>query len=374
VNRCYETAALLLLAVPLYAQSDLAFPQLAVGGTPAYETVLQLVNEVENNNPIVIEVYQGRLSGTANGTPLAVRFDGGSPSTSYSITLAPYQELTTVITGDPGTLKNGWLRVRSTLTGGKISGNLVFRQRSGSSLTDSVGATTPQRFRQAIVQVDQRESGSDTGVAFANPDDTAVEVMLDLFQGTNRVAAPLPVTLQPKQHFARLISEMFPSFGSRQGTLVIGAAAGRAVPCMALRLDGGRLTSIPVRPLGFAFQYTVTNDAGSVLETGVWMFDLLGFDLIGTGKVETPAPSGLFEVTGSWLGTNFQFRYRKSLAGNTTGMMVFNGTSAGPESTVDASGKGRVISGKATLIGADGQVVSVNRFTAYHKFGAPPAP
>jgi len=360
--------------MPLQAQSDLAFPQLAVGGTPAYETVLQVVNEVETNNQIVIEVFQGRLSGAANGSPLAVRFDGDPPSASRSVTLAPYQELTTVLAGDPGALKNGWLRVYSTLAGGKISGNLLFRQRVGGTLTDSVGATTPQRFRQAIIHVDQREGGSDTGVAFVNPDATAVEVTLDLFQGANRVAAPLPVRLQPKQHFARLISEMFPSFGSQQGTLLIGAAAGRAVPCMALRLDGGRLTSIPVRPLGFVFQYAVANDSGSVLETGTWMFDLIGFNLIGVGQVDTPAPSGPFEVTGSWLGTNFQFRYRRALAGNSTGMMVFNGTSAGPESTVDAEGKGRMVSGRATLIGADGQTVSVNRFTAYHKFGASPAP
>lgn len=363
--------ALFLPAAPLYAQSDLAFPQLAVGGSPAYETVLQVVNEVETSNPIVIDVFQGRLSGTANGTPLPVRFDGGALSATRSLTLAPYQELTTVLTGDPGALTNGWLRVRSTLAGGKISGNLLFRQRSGGVLIDSVGATTPQRFRQAIIQVDQREAGSDTGIAFVNPDDTAMDVTLDLFQGTARVSSPLPVTLQPHQHFARLVTEMFPTFGNQQGTLIIGAAPGRAVPCMALRLDSGHLTSIPVRPLGFVFQYSVTSDSGGTIETGFWMFDLVGFNLTGTGKVETSSPSSSFEVTGSWLGTNFQFRYRKILTGNAVGMMVFNGTSAGPESTFGPDGKSKAVSGKVTTVGADGQIVSVYNFTAYHKFGPP---
>jgi hypothetical protein len=140
---------------------------------------------------------------------------------------------------------------------------------------------------------------------------------------------------------------------------------------MALRLDSGHLTSIPVRPLGFAFQYTVTSNSGGSIETGFWMFDLVGFNLVGTGKVETPSPGSFFEVTGSWLGTNFQFRYRKILPGNAVGMMVFNGTSAGPESTVGTDGKSKGVSGKVTTIGADGQVVSVYNFTAYHKFGLP---
>jgi hypothetical protein len=225
---------------------------------------------------------------------------------------------------------------------------------------------------QAVVQIDQREAGSDTGVAFVNPDNIPVVVTLDLFQGLNSVASSLPVTLQPNQHYARLISEMFPSFGTQQGTLVISAAVNRAVPCMALRIDNLHLTSIPVRPLGFSFQYTVTDDAGATVETGFWLFDLVGFNLTGTGRIETPVAGDISEVTGSWTGTNFQFRYRKVFPDNSVGMVVFNGTSAGQESTVGSNGLSKAVTGKVTTVGADGRVVSINNFTAYHKFGAPP--
>lgn len=359
----------LLTAVPLHAQSNLVFAHLAVGGAPAaYETVLQVINEVEVSSPITIEVYQGRLSGSANGTPFAVRFDGAAPAVSRSVTLSPYQEFTTVITIDGSTLYNGWLRVRSTVEGGKISGNLLFRQRSAGALVDSVGATSPQRYRRAVVQVDQRETGSDNGLALVNPDSTPLNVTLDLFKGADRAATPVQVALQPNQHFARLISEVYPSFGSQQGTLVIEAEAGRSVPCVALRLDSGHLTSIPVRPLGFVFQYSVTDSGGASVETGFWMFDMVGFNLVGTGKVLTPAASDLSEVTGSWIGSNFQFRYRKT-TGSNVGMVVFNGSSAGSESTAGSDGKGKNVTGKVTTIGEDGQVVSINNFTAYHKFG-----
>ncbi len=362
---------LLALRAPLCAQSELDFAHLAVGGSPAYETVLQIANEVESANSVTIDVFQGSLAGSANGTPMTVRFDDGTAAASRTVTLTPYQEFTAVLSGTDNTLKNGWVRVRSATSGGKISGNLLFRQRSGSTLIDSVGVTGVQRLRRGIVQMDHRDAGSNSGVAFVNPDTTAVTVTLDLFQGPNRIASPVLVTLQPNQHYAKLVSEIFPTFWSQQATLVVETAAGRALPFLALRLDGAQLTSIPVRPLGFTFQYTITNDAGTTVETGFWQFDFSGFNLAGTGTIETPARAELPEVTGSWMGTNFQFRYRKTLPGNNVGIVVFNGSSAGAESTMDANGRSRAVTGKVTTIGADGQVVSVNNFSAFHKFGAP---
>ncbi len=372
MHRFVTISVFLILAVPAYGQSDLAFPHLALGGTPAYETVLQVINEVEVTNNIVIDVYQGGLSGAANGTPLAVHFDGGAPATTLNVSLTPFQEFSTTITIDGTTLRNGWLHVRSTVSGGKISGSLLFRQRSGGTVIDSVGATSPQKFRRAVIQVDQRDAGSDTGVAFVNTDSTSLNVTLDLYQGPNPVATTVPVTLQPNQHFARLVSQIFPTFGAQQGTLVLEADPGREAPCMALRLDGLQLTSIPVRPLGFVFQYSITGPSGSTVETGFWMFDLVGFNLIGLGKIETPSPSDFFEVTGSWVGTSLQFRYRKTLAPGNIGEVVFNGTSAGSESTAGSDGQPKAVTGKVTTIGADGQAVTVYNFSAYHKFGPQP--
>jgi hypothetical protein len=372
MRACLTVLSIFLLAAAVCAQSDLAFPQIAVGGSPAYETLLQVINEVDAVNAITVDVFQGSVPGTSNGQPLQVRFDGSAPASSYTVSLTPYQELTIKLTGADATLRNGWLRLRSGTSGGKVSGSVIFRQKTGSSLVDTVGAPSPQRFRRGVVLVDQREAGSDTGIAMANTTANPVTVVLDLFQGADRAVSPVSVTLQAGQHFARLVSEIFPAFGSRLGTLIVEAPAGIAIPCMALRLDGGHLTSIPVRPLGFVFQYTVANSTGAVVEKGLWMFDLLGFNLVGQGKVESPGAADIPEVSGSWVGTNFQFRYAKSLTSGGTGMVVFNGTSAGSESTVDSAGRNKVIAGKVTVVGADGQVVSVNDFTAFHRYG--PAP
>jgi hypothetical protein len=362
----------IVVALPAYAQSDLAFPHIALGGAQAYETVLQIVNEVETSNAITISVYQGSLAGQANGTPLSVKFDGGAAVSSRTLVLAPFQEYSTTITGTSSALTNGWIRVKSTLAGGKISGSLLFRQKTGASIIDSVGSPTPQRFRDSMIQLDQRDAGTGTGIAFVNPDNVAVMVTIDLYQGAIRLADPVSVTLQPNQHFAKMVSEIFPAFQGQQASLVIGTTAGHTVPCLGLRLDGNQFTSIAVRPLGFSFSYTITTDTGGVVESGYWLFDMVGFNLVGTGRTESPAAVDLSEVTGSWIGTNFQFRYRKVFQDNSVGMVVFNGTSAGQESLTGSDGKSKNVSGKVTTLGADGRVVSVYNFIAYHKFGTPP--
>ncbi|MBI3940566.1 MAG: hypothetical protein HY315_07000 [Acidobacteria bacterium] len=364
-------------AAPVRAQSDLAFPHIAVGGNPAFETVLQVINEVETDVVVNIDVFQGSSAQTGNGAPLPVSFDGSALTASRVLTLAKFQEFTTVLTVTDPIARNGWVRVRSTTAGGKISGNLLFRQKSGRTVVDSVGVSSPQRFRHAVIQVDSREDGSNTGVAFANPDSTPVTVSMDLFQGETPFSrAPFTQTLQPNQHFAKFVSEIFPAFAilsapQRQATLLLETAPGRSIPYLTLRADGSQLTGIPVRPLGFAFQYEVRNTSNAVVETGLWMFDFVGFDLIGTGRRDTDPSGTLFAVSGNWAGTNFQFRYRITFPDNTTGIVIFNGTSAGPESTEDAERRGKVITGKVTTLGADGQVRSVNNFTAFHKFGAP---
>ncbi|HEY3132796.1 MAG TPA: hypothetical protein VGL91_25315 [Acidobacteriota bacterium] len=354
----------------LQAQSDLAFPQITVGGQ--YETVVQVINEVGQptgtTNDVTITVFQGSSAGTANGTAFPVRFDGGSPQSSKTFSLAAFQELTTILTTTDTTPRNGWIRITSALAGGKISANLLFRTKVSGTVTDSVGVASPQRFRHAVIQVDSRDLGSNTGLAFVNPDPSAVTVTMDLYQGATFINESI-VTLQNNQHFAQFISEIFPTFGRQQGTLVIETSNGRQIPYLTLRSDAPQLTGIPMRPLGFVFQYTVKNSSGATVETGFWMFDFIGFDLVGIGRRDTDATGQFFGVRGSWFGTNFQFTYRITFTDGTIGMVVFNGTSAGQESThATPSDASQPVTGKVTTVGANGQVVSVNDFTAVHKY------
>ena len=176
-----------ILVPAIYGQSKLDFPQMVVGG--GYETVIQIINEVEADNTILIEVFDGWLSGASNGTPCPVQFDGGDPASTRSITLRPFQEVTTTLTLPGSTIQNGWVAIHSATPGGKVSGNLIFRQKDGGRVADSVGVASSQRYRHGVIQIDERDDGSYTGLAFVNPNPAPVTVALDLFQAAEKVAS-----------------------------------------------------------------------------------------------------------------------------------------------------------------------------------------
>jgi hypothetical protein len=115
--------------------------------------------------------------------------------------------------------------------------------------------------------------------------------------------------------------------------------------------------------LGFVFQYEIKTPGNAPIETGFWMFDFANFDLTGLGRRDTDPAGTFYGVRGNWLGNSFQFTRRVQLEGGGYGMVLFNGTSSGKEAT-----NGSTITGKVTTIGADGQVVSINNFSAYHLF------
>ncbi len=358
MHRLTAVVVFALCLVSLKAQNDLYFPQIAVGG--GYETVLQVLNEENVTETITVEVFEGISSETDNGSPLAVKFDGGTPVSSLVQTLNPYQEFSTLLSSSDTSLHVGWLRVHSSVAGGKIGANLFFRTKSGNTVIDSVGVLASQGLRFGLLQVDNRAAGSDTGVAFANPTDSAVDVLIDLFQGPDFIGRQT-VTLQPSQQSAKFVTELFPGFGQQQGTLLVETPPGTILPFLGVRVDGTQVTSLPFHPYGFSLQYEIHDAADTSLETGYWVFDSDGLSLIGKGKAD--GGTTMYDVTGNWTGHSFQCAFRRTFTDQTVGMVVFNGTSQGQETSDDVP-----ITGTATTIGADGQVVSVNNFSASVKF------
>ncbi|MGI8786042.1 MAG: hypothetical protein ACR2L2_20605 [Acidobacteriota bacterium] len=340
-----------LSATGLQAQSDLAFPHVVVGGP--WETILQVTSEVGATVTVVVDVFQGGSTGASNGLPMAVRFDGSAPTSSRTVNLSAFEELSTVLSTADTTARNGWARVRSTTAASKISGNLIFRQRSGATVLDSVAVASPQRFKSATIQIDNREVGSNTGLAFVNPDSTPLAVHIDLYRANLRIET-LTVTLQPNQHFAKFVTEIFGGFGAQQGTLVLDVAGdGTAIPFLTLRADGAQFTGIPVRPSGGVAQYEVRNSANAVVETGLWIFDQLGSNLVGLGRRNSDPVGSFFVVSGSFEAAGLQISHRVQFPNSSFGVVVF-------QSTTESNAG---LTGKVTTIGADGQVVSVNNFT-----------
>lgn len=341
-------------------QSELAFPQIVVG--ESFETVVQVSNNVAVNDSVTFEVFSGESADLANGAPLAVQVDGAVPSATFVRQLSPFQDLSLRLSLADSGLRAGWLRIRSNTPGGKVSASLFYRIRQGTKVLDSVGVTSAERFRFAQIQFDDREEAASTGVAFINPDDTPVDIAIDLYRGEERLET-LTLQLAPHQHFARLASELFPQQSADLATMVIETSASRSIPILTLRLDGTQLTSMPVRPFGFSLQYEIRDESEALLETGYWVFDSNEFKLIGSGTRTDLAPNESFTVVGTWFGNSFQCFHRQALEDGSFGTVVFNGTSEGVEKTAGAP-----IVGRVTHLDGAGNVLSVNQFSAFSKF------
>jgi len=342
------------------AETDLTFPQVVVG--ESFETILQIANDVASDDSITLEVFSGNFEGRGNGEPFPVQFDDSEPTTVLTKELSPFQETTVRLSLTGSKVRNGWLRVRSAAPGGKVSGSLLFRVRSGGEVFDSVGVTSAKRYRFAQIQFDDREPNVATGVAFVNPDDSSVEITIDLFRG-ELFLERFSVELDANEHFAKLFSEIFPAFAHTDGTLLVETTASRTIPILTLRLDGSQMTSLPVRPLGFSLQYEIRDQVDTLIESGFWMLDSEGHNLIGLGRRTGDSQSEEFGLIGSWVSTSFQCVQRTTSLNGSSGVLVFNGTSAGIEKT-----EGAPIVGKVTEIGSDGNVVSVNGFVAFAKY------
>lgn len=353
-------AALGLVAEPR-AQTDLSFPQIVVG--EAFETIVQVANEVAVADQVVFETFTGEQPpDSPGGDPLAVRFDGGPPATSLIRSLAPFEEITLGISLEGAPLQPGWLRVRSLTPGGKVTAGLFYRVTSNGRVLDSVGVPDTRRQRFARIQFDDRDQGSDTGVALINPEDEGVEVAVDLYQGERQLSRN-EFWLGPRQHFARLVREIFPQAEQLAGTLIIETSASRPIPMLTLRVDGSQLTSLAVRPLGMSLQYEVRDSDGVLVESGSWILDSQGLNLEGTGRRDGDPLAPSFPVVGTWRGRHFLCLQPWELSGTETGAVVFNGFSQGEEKS-----EGVPITGKVTYLDAEGKAVATHAFSAFHKF------
>ncbi|GAB4115957.1 MAG: hypothetical protein Kow001_16850 [Acidobacteriota bacterium] len=343
----------------LSAQSELSFPQIVVGGS--FETVVLVANEVAASDTIVGEIFTGEdPPASAGGNPMPVRADGQPPAPVFQRHLEPFQELTIRLSLEEAPARPGWLRLRSTTPGGKITGGILYRNRVGGVVRDSVGVPEayPQRFSR--IQFDDREPGSDTGVAFINPGTDDVQVLIDLYQGEERLAGEA-IQLGPREHYARLVHEMFPQAERGFGSLILETSASRPVPMLALRLDGPQITSMAVRPLGLSLRYEIRDTGQALVEAGVWSLDSRGLNLEGTAQRDG---SGVVEpLVGIWRGRSFTCVVARSLDDGTTGTLVFNGVSRGEEKS-----EGFPITGTVVLLDANSEVQERHEFSAFHKF------
>jgi len=240
-----------LQAVPV--ATSIYFPQLAVGG--GFTSTFIFVNTGA-------DAASGSLTLTGDdGTPLQVALSSAgyadivASSFPISVPSGGSQLIIASARNPNDATQTGWARVQCS--GGSLGGVATFQLVDGTRLTTVVGVLSSPATATARIPIDDdRTLGSmtrATGYAVANPGLEDINISLLLLNPDGSVwkimDPPLLNPLEPGSHEARFLWQDFndPNMQFR-GSMVLTAQAAKTFAVVALVMNQGQFTAIPVIP------------------------------------------------------------------------------------------------------------------------------
>ena len=219
------------------------FPHLAVGAS--WQTTITYINY----SPQEVSCQTEFLSD--HGSPLLVSFAGLGTVISRSDTLPPggsVHEETNVELSAP--LARGWARATCS---GPVKASLLYRRFEGGLPTGEAGvnATTVPATR-FITFAEQGEGQHGTGVAYANPSDTAALVTFTARDAAGQTLTSVDQTLLPNGHDAQNMVDLF-DLTSFTGSLEITST--EPIVSLSLNFEADPVfSSLPPGEVGAAAQ------------------------------------------------------------------------------------------------------------------------
>ncbi|MFB3906038.1 MAG: cohesin domain-containing protein [Acidobacteriota bacterium] len=227
-------------ADPVAGANTVVFPQIANGdfGVGSYITTLILVNRTTTATGGEVSFCQ------SDGSPMSVRMIGGQTGSKFSFT-APSRGAVMLQTDGTGPFLFGYAQVSGN---GPLGGTILFSQLSpGSQCVSESGVGDSRRGTRFSVPLIFVRGRSDTGIAFANGSNRAVDLVLTLRDQAGTAQGTKPVPLAAGQHMPKFASEFFPVLQDHpefSGSIEVAATA--PISAIALKLEGNLLTTFPV--------------------------------------------------------------------------------------------------------------------------------
>ena len=232
------------------------FPHLAVGAS--WQTTVTYINY----SPQEVSCQTEFLSD--QGSPLMVSFADRGTVVSRPDTLPPggsvHQE-TNVELNAP--LASGWARATCS---GPVKASLLYRQRNSEGLPigeAGVNAATVAATR-FVTFAEQGEGKSGTGVAYANPSDTAALVTFTAKDADGETLASVDETLLPNGHDAQNMMDLF-GLSSFTGSLEVASTA--PIVSLSLNFEAAPVfSSLPSGEVDAAAQGQLLHDEPQIVE------------------------------------------------------------------------------------------------------------
>jgi hypothetical protein len=242
---------LLVSPAPVGADAVTAlFAQVAVGA--GYTTVFTLLNTGG------IDLGGRLILTTKDGSPMNVAFSmpPGEPVTASSIDITPiHPGGTRFITAGPvnpdDSMTTGWARVESS--GGTLGGVGTFQFTQAGRLVTIAGVLAGDAMDVATIPVDNNDALKRyTGYAIANPSDHDINVKIVVVHVDGAPLQTLsPPELNPlraRQQISKFLHQDVASLLTFQGSIVLIGQDGSQFSVVALVLDQGLITAVPVIP------------------------------------------------------------------------------------------------------------------------------
>ncbi len=230
------------------------FAQVAVGG--GYATIFALLNtgDTDLSGRLVLTDREGNPMEVALNSPPADpgSIPPGAPAASMDILIR--RGGAQFISANPpdassGT-RTGWARVEST--GGKLGGAATFQLVEAGELKTIAGVLAADAVEVATIPVNNDDGQNRyTGYAIANPSAASVNIKIVVLDESGAPVETLVLPslnpLGPGKQIARFLHEDSPRLKFK-GSMVLIADAGKQISVVALVLEQGLLTAIPVIP------------------------------------------------------------------------------------------------------------------------------
>jgi hypothetical protein len=207
-------------------------------GLLSLRTAVTVINLSNTETQVTLAFFD------SNASPLALEFDGVR-SSSHTFSLAASGSRAFVTSGGSSPARAGYARIESSAP---VEATAIFTTlNSQGDVIAEAGVGSSLSVIRAIGAVERRSDVSlDSGVALVNSSDRQNKVTISFFSEDRAISSATSVTLGPKEHRARFLTELLPFLPPNFRGLVEIDSPGPVASVILRTRRGLAVTSLPV--------------------------------------------------------------------------------------------------------------------------------
>jgi sugar lactone lactonase YvrE len=239
--------------IPVNRTTSLYFPYVSDGGT--YRTDFMLLNAGDAATTATLEFF------AEDGAPLSLAI-GGVERTSQSVALPARGAARVVTDGSASAATRGWARLTAPVGG--IDGSAIVQTVGAGRITSEAGVS-PSPPAPHFSSYVETNASTQSALAIGNPNTAAASLTFYLRDTAGQIHARAARTLAAFGQMMPLVTDLFPSVTTFEGTLEV-ETGGPALAAVGVRRDNPGATVFTTTPV--VAVHTPTMNALPIMSLG----------------------------------------------------------------------------------------------------------